>query len=50
MQEDGAAAAGYAWRAVMIDLDDEVIEVIVAFEPVAAMRGIEPHRLIVMAA
>ena len=39
MQEDGAAAAGYAWRAVMIDLDDEVIEVIVAFEPVWSLRN-----------
>jgi hypothetical protein len=33
----------------VIDLDDEIIEVIVALEPVAALPGIEPHRLVVMA-
>ena len=36
MQEYRAAAAGDARRGVVIDLDDEIIEVVVAPEPVAA--------------
>ena len=34
----------------MIDLDDKIIEVIVALEPVAALAAIPPHRPIVVAA
>ena len=49
MQEDRAAAAGYSGLGVVIDLDDEIIEVIVAPEPVAAAIRRQPHRLVVMA-
>ena len=34
----------------MIDLDDEIVEMIVALEPVATVIPIQSHRLIVMAA
>ncbi len=34
---------------VVIDLDNEIIEVIVAPQPVAAAIAIQPHRLVVMA-
>ena len=34
----------------MIDLDDKIVEMIVALEPVSALTAIPPHRLIVMAA
>ena len=37
------------WR-VVVDLDNEIIEMIVAHQPVAAVLAIQPHRLIVMAA
>jgi len=50
MQKYRAATAGDARRAVVIDLDDKIVEMIVAFEPVTAMFAIPPHRLIVMAA
>ena len=50
MQEYRAAAPGDAWRAVVIDLDDKIVEMIVAPEPVAALAAIPSHRLIVMAA
>src|SRR5260370_36933516 len=50
MQEYRAAAPGDARRAVMIDLDDKIVEMIVALEPVSALAAISPHRLIVMAA
>src|ERR1035437_754825 len=50
MREYAAAAAGDAGRAVVIDLDDEIIEVVVALEPVAAVLAVQPHRLVVMAA
>src|SRR6266481_6396756 len=50
MQKYRAATAGDAWRAVVIDLDDKIVEMIVAPEPVAALIVIPPHRLIVMAA
>jgi hypothetical protein len=49
MQEHRAAAVGYAGLGVVIDLDDEIIEMIVAPEPVAALPGLEPHWLVVMA-
>ena len=50
MQKYRAATAGDARRAVVIDLDDEIVEVVVALEPVTAVIPIPPHRLIVMAA
>ena len=50
MQEYRAATAGDTRRAVVIDLDDEIVEMIIALEPVTAMVAIPPHRLIVMAA
>ncbi len=34
----------------MIDLDDKIVEMIVALEPVTALVAIPPHRLIVVAA
>jgi len=50
MQEYRAAEAGYARRGVVIDLDNEIIEVVVAREPIAAAIEIQPQRLIVVAA
>src|ERR1700704_4477675 len=50
MQEYRAAATGDARRTVVIDLDNKIIEVIVALEPIAAAIAIQPHRLVVMAA
>src|ERR1700681_3238101 len=50
MQEHRAAAAGDARMGVVIDLDDKIIEMIVALQPIAAAVGIELHRLVVMAA
>ena len=48
MQEHRAAAAGDARRGVVIDLDDEIVEMIIARQPVAALTAAEPHRLVVM--
>src|SRR5580704_11157381 len=50
MQEHRAAAAGYPRRGVVVDLDDEIIEMIGARQPVAAAIACEPQRLIIMAA
>ena len=50
MQEYRAAAAPDTRRAVVIDLDDEIIEMVVAPEPVAAAAAIQPDRLVVVAA
>src|SRR3981189_2943637 len=50
MQEHRAAGGGDARRAVVIDLDNKIVEMVVAFEPVAAAIGVAPHRLVVMAA
>src|ERR1700736_6241052 len=50
MQEYRAAAADDARRAVVIDLDNKIVEVVVAREPIAAAISVEPHRLVVMAA
>ena len=49
MQEHRAAAAGNARRAVVVDLDDEVVEVIVARETVAGRVSRQPDRLVVTA-
>lgn len=48
MQEDGAAASGNAGTGVVIDLDDEIVEVIVPRQPVAAITRRARHGLIVM--
>src|SRR3979409_2194297 len=50
MKEDRAAAAGNARAAVVIDLDNEIIEMVVAPEPVAAACPIPPHRPVVVPA
>lgn len=34
----------------MVDLDNEIVEVVVAREPIAAAVSVEPHRLVVMTA
>ena len=48
MQEHGAAAAGDAWCAVVVDLDDKVIEIIGAGKPVAGLVVDQPNGLIVV--
>src|SRR5260370_11581323 len=50
MQEYRAAAAGDARGAVVIDLDNEIIEMVVARQSIAAATGFEPYRPVVMAA
>jgi hypothetical protein len=50
MQKYRAATASDARRAVVIDLDNEIVEAVVAREPIAAAISVEPHRLVVMAA
>ena len=49
MQKHRAAAAGDARAGVVIDLDDEIVEMIVAPQPVAALFRMQPHRAVVMA-
>jgi hypothetical protein len=49
MQKHGTAAAGDARAKVVIDLDDEVIEVILARQPVSGLIVDQPDRLVVMA-
>jgi hypothetical protein len=48
MQKHRAAAAGDARPGVVIDLDDEIVEMIVAPEPVAALIRTQPQRLVVV--
>ena len=50
MKEYRTAAAGDARGGVVINLDDEIIEMIVPREPVAAILATELDRLIVVAA
>ena len=50
MQKHGATATGDARTAVVIDLDNEIIEVVVALQPIAAVILIQPYRLVVMTA
>src|ERR1700744_2809906 len=50
MKEHGAAAACDRGQRVVIDLDDVIIEMILAREPVAAGLAAESDRLIVMTA
>ena len=49
MQEHGAAAAGYPWAGVVIDLDDEIVKVVLARQPVAGLTAHQANRLIVAA-
>ena len=49
MQEHGAATAGYPWAGVVIDFDDEIIEVVLARQPVAGLVANQADGLIVMA-
>src|SRR5260370_41605930 len=50
MQKYRAAAAGDARGAVVIDLDNEIIEVVVTLKPVAAASAFGPYWLVVVAA
>ena len=47
MEEDGAAAAGHPRPGVVVDLDDDVVEAVVAPEPVAWFIGRAPERPVV---
>src|ERR1044071_6965512 len=49
MQEHGAAAAGYSRTVVVIDFDDEIIEVVLARQPVAGLITDQADGLVVMA-
>src|SRR5260221_9693281 len=49
MQEHGTAAAGDARAEILIDLDDEVVEVILAREAVSGLVTHQPDRLVVAA-
>ena len=49
MQKHRAAAAGDARGGVVVDLDDEIVEMVFAGQPVAGLAVAEPDRLIVMA-
>src|SRR4051812_40345450 len=49
MQEHGAAASGNARAGVVVDLDDEIVEVILAPQAVAGLAGRTPHGLVIMA-
>src|SRR5690349_23453664 len=48
MQEHRAAATGHARRGVVVDLDDEIVEMVVAGEPIARLLAVEADRPIVM--
>lgn len=48
MNEHGAAAARNARPGIVIDLDDEIVEMIVAHQPVAGFAGSARDRLVVM--
>ena len=50
MQEYRAAAALDARGSVVIDLDNEIVEVIVAGESIAVATWLQPYRLVVVAA
>ncbi len=47
VDEDGAAASGHPRPRVVVDLDDQVIEAVVAAEPVAWFIGRPPEGLVV---
>src|SRR3954471_23746886 len=48
MQKHRAAAPGNARGGIMVDLDNKIIEMVVACQPVAAVIAVEPHGLVVM--
>src|SRR5262245_13564082 len=48
MQEHRAAAVGGARRGVVVDLDDEVVEMILARQTVACLIALKPDRPIIM--
>src|SRR5437667_4377847 len=48
MQEHGAAAPCDAWTKVVIDRDDEIVEMVLAPQAVAAVVAVKPHRHVVM--
>src|SRR5882757_11204040 len=48
MQKHRAAAPGNARCGIMVDLDNKIIEMVVACQPVAAVIAAEPHRLVVV--
>jgi len=48
MQEDRAAASGDSRGGVVVDLDDEIVQVIVAPEAVPVAAEAYSHRLIIM--
>src|SRR4051812_49737927 len=50
MQKNGTAASINARVAVVIDLDDEIVEMIIALEPISARSGVPVHRPVVVAA
>jgi hypothetical protein len=50
MQEYRAAAPGDARRAVVVDLDNKIVEMVVTLEPIAAAIAIQPYRVIVVSA
>lgn len=49
MNKDGAASLGHTRARVVIDLDDEIVEVIVALQPVARRAIRQTDRAIVAA-
>jgi hypothetical protein len=49
VHEHRAAAARDPRPGVVVQLDDEIVEMIGALEPIAGMIGLEPNRLVVMA-
>src|ERR1700710_1208914 len=50
MQEYRAAPPSDARMGIVVDLDNEIIQVVVAPEPVSAQSRVQPHRLIVVPA
>jgi len=50
MQEHRAAAAGYSWRSIVVDLDDKIIKAVLARQPVAMAVPLEPQGPIVVPA
>src|SRR5436190_1366192 len=49
MQKHGTAAAGDARRGVVVDLDNEVVEVILAPQAVAGLSPLKPDRPVIVA-
>jgi hypothetical protein len=47
VQEHRAASAGDAWRGVVVDFDDEIVEMIVTFQAVAIPLFGQANRSIV---